>query len=195
MHETLTNPVVTVSSRGWSVQRAWAPPLGRIVGFCALTALAAQVRIPGPGTDVPMTLQLLAVLLAGLMLRPAEAVASMALYVLCGTVGLGVFPSGSAGLLGPTGGYLLGFIAAAPLIAATRGGGSAGWGRLLVSAGLGTFVVLSLGVLWLAVWMGRDWPVAIATGVAPFALKAWIEMLLAVAVVGTVSRRRPSSLG
>ena len=73
----------------------------------ALTALAAQVSVPVPGSPVPVTGQTFAVLLVGAALGPGRAVASQALYLLLGVAGLPVFTQGAHGievLFGATGG-------------------------------------------------------------------------------------------
>src|SRR5205814_7619144 len=81
-----------------------------IAGFSIALALASQVAIPLPFTPVPITLQPLVVVLAGLMLGPVAGAASMLLYLAAGAAGFPVFaPIGAPGIarfLGPTGGYL-----------------------------------------------------------------------------------------
>jgi biotin transport system substrate-specific component len=88
-----------------------------IVGFAVALAVASHVAIPLPGTPVPMTLQPLAVVLAGLWLGPVAGAASMALYVLAGAAGLPVFapmgPPGLARLFSVTGGYIIAYPVAA----------------------------------------------------------------------------------
>lgn len=96
-----------------------ATPMGSIVArvlaitaFTLATAAAAQVRIPVPGSPVPITLQTAIVLLAGMRLGARDGALSQVLYLVCGAVGLPFF-AGSAGLaelIGPTGGYLFGFV-------------------------------------------------------------------------------------
>lgn len=157
-----------------------------IMGFAALTALAAQVKVPLPWTDVPMTLQSLAVLLAGLALSPAGSAAAMVLYLCCGAAGLPVFMPGSLGLVGPTGGYIVGFVAAAWTIAVLRGGLNASVRRMAAAAFCGMCVLFACGVCWRAVWapaVGVDPGVAVLTGLAPFIPKALIEIGLAVSLV------------
>ncbi|KGK99101.1 biotin synthase [Methanococcoides methylutens] len=82
--------------------------------FAALTAIGAYITIPlGP---IPFTLQVVFVLLAGAMLGSKWGAISMTVYTLLGIAGLPVFSGGASGLgviLGPTGGYIIGFIAAA----------------------------------------------------------------------------------
>ena len=79
-----------------------------VVGFAAILAAASQIVIPLPFTPVPITLQPLVVVLAGLMLGPVAGAASMILYLTVGAAGLPVFaPVGAPGILrflGPTGG-------------------------------------------------------------------------------------------
>ncbi len=93
-----------------------------VIGFAAALAAASQVAFPVPGTAVPMTLQPLVVVLAGICLGPAAGASSMVLYLAAGAAGLPVFaPAGLPGLArlaGPTGGYLIAY----PL-----GAWAAGW--------------------------------------------------------------------
>src|SRR5687767_6187464 len=92
-----------------------------IVVAAGVLALSAQFALPMPGTPVPLTLQPLVVVLAGLLLGPVDAAAAMVLYLVAGAAGLPVFaPMGAPGLarlLGPTGGYLLAY----PVAAAVAG--------------------------------------------------------------------------
>ncbi|MHC5110148.1 MAG: biotin transporter BioY [Planctomycetota bacterium] len=166
-------------------------------GFAAL-ALAAQVRVPVPGTDVPGTLQLLAVVLCGLMLSPGRAVSSVLLYLGMGVAGLPVFAAGSAGIIGPTGGYLVGFLVAVWVIATVRGRGdnpSLGLQstRYLLAGVAGTSVVFALGLAWRAVLLD-SWATVLSTGLFPFLLKGMTEVILAVAVV-MAGRRLAAELG
>src|SRR6187551_3324110 len=88
-----------------------------IVGFAAAVAAASQIAIPLPWTPVPLTLQPMLVILAGMLLGPIAGAVSMALYLAAGAAGLPVFtPIGAPGVarfFGPTGGYLIAYPAAA----------------------------------------------------------------------------------
>ena len=87
--------------------------------FAALTAAGAYIQIPMPFSPVPVTLQVFFVLLAGSILKSKWGSLSMIVYTLLGIAGLPVFAGGSSGigvLLGPTGGYIVGFILAAYVI-------------------------------------------------------------------------------
>ena len=173
-----------------------APVCGRlalgvagIAGCILLTSLGAQVRIPVPGTEVPMTLQVMAVLVTGFMLTPARAVAAMVLYLACGAAGLPVFTLGSMGLAGPTGGYLVGFVVAAWLVSVLKGSQGARLGRLLAAGAVGTFAVFAVGTAWRAClallfgFHGGDFWLAASTGLLPFLPKAVVELIGAAMLV------------
>jgi biotin transport system substrate-specific component len=165
-----------------------AIPARRIAGvatFTLLTALGAAVSVPLPFTPVPMTLQTLFVLLAGVTLGPRLGLLSMALYLLLGTAGYHVFAGGSWGLttlFGVTGGYLLGFALAQPVIGtlARRHGGT--WRDLLLAALAGKVIVYACGLAWLAVWLNVGWSRALELGFYPFALGGVLKISLAVGV-------------
>ena len=143
-----------------------------VVGFAAAVAAASQIAIPLPFTPVPITLQPMLVILAGMMLGPIAGAMSMLLYLAAGAAGLPVFtPVGAPGiarLFGPTGGYLLAYPVAAFVAGAIATRLSSLGGRWL--AGLaGVVVIYSGGVMQLAVLNG-DVARAVALGVTPFAL-------------------------
>ena len=114
-----TDYVRTAIVAGVSSRSGLAAAAAGVIGFALLTALGAAVRIPLPFTPVPITLQTLFVLLAGVTLGPRLGAASMAFYLLLGTAGYHVFAGsercGLQTIFGPTGGYLLGFLLAQPL--------------------------------------------------------------------------------
>src|ERR1700722_18537656 len=86
-----------------------------VVAGAALTALAAQVSLPIPGSPVPVTGQTFAVLLTAAALGPARGIAAQALYLVLGAAGLPVFAGaghGASVLFGATGGYLVAFLVA-----------------------------------------------------------------------------------
>lgn len=160
-----------------------------VLACCALMSLAAHVRVPVPGSDVPMTLQSLAMLLAGYALAPSSAAMSMGTYLICGAVGLPVFAPGSAGVFGPTGGYIVGFVGAAWAVSFLRGDRQAGCVRLLAAGAMGMTVLLGCGVAWraaLAHSVGAAPQAAVLTGLIPFLSKSIVEILLAAATVSCV---------
>ncbi len=158
-----------------------------VVGGCGLVAVAAHARVPVPGTDVPMTLQLLAVLVVGLTQPAARSVSALSLYLLLGAVGLPVLAPGSLGLFGATGGYIVGFIVAAWLASVLRGHGH-GVLRLFLAATAAAGSVLLMGVAWRVVLLGGHVTTAVATGLTPFVGKAMVEVALAVTLVVSAHR-------
>lgn len=169
-----------------------------IAGGAALTALAARVTIPLQ--PVPITLQVLAVLLAGLLLGARDGALSQLLYVALITAGLPLDANGLGTLvwLNPSAGYLLGFV-----LGAGAAGGLAEMGRgrlalLRFAAGpVGVAVIYLTGMAWLTYgFLAGDWARGWQLGVQPFLLadtaKAVIAVLAAEGARAAVERaRRP----
>jgi biotin transporter BioY len=157
----------------------WTRSVSIVVAFSLLTALAAQISIPiGP---VPITGQTFAVLLCGALLGSRLGAAAMMVYLAEGAAGLPFFSNGGGGLahlLGPTGGYLVAFPAAAFITGAFA---ENGWDkRFLTSAAamlVGSLVIIFIGWAWLAQFMPA--PVAFRAGVAPFILGDVVKIVLA----------------
>ncbi|AAM07683.1 TPA: biotin transporter BioY [Methanosarcina acetivorans] len=143
--------------------------------FAALTAVGAYIQIPIPFSPVPVTLQVFFVLLAGSLLKSKWGSLSMIVYTLLGVAGLPVFAGGSSGigvLLGPTGGYIFGFILAAYLIGKfserAESAGKSGFAVNALNMGAGVLVIYALGVsqLMLVAEMGPR--AALTLGALPF---------------------------
>ncbi len=172
---------------------------GLILGGTALLVLGSRISIPIPGNPVPITLQTLAVLLTGGALGLRRGALASALFVALGVVGLPVFAESRHGvdvILGATGGYLLGFIAAAALVGRLA---ELGWDRHLGgSVGmnlLGTAAIYAIGVPWLAVTAHLSLGEAIQLGLVPFLVGDVIKVLVAAGVFPAawwVVGRRPS---
>jgi biotin transport system substrate-specific component len=156
-----------------------------VVGGAALTAALAQVAIPL--WPIPITGQTLAVLLVGASLGAARGAISMVLYALVGALGAPIFSDASSGtsvLFGATGGYIIGFVLAAAFtgwLAQRR------WERGLVRGMLafvaGSGVVFLIGLPWLKVTLGLDWPATIAAGLTPFIVGGVIKAVIAALVL------------
>lgn len=138
-----------------------------VLAGTALLWLSAKVAVPF--YPVPMTLQPLAVLLLGAALGPRLAGATVAAYLLEGAAGLPVFAAGGgvAYMMGPTGGYLVGFLLSAIVVGALA---ERGWDRnvltMALAMAIGMIVLYTPGVLWLAKLAG--WQVAFGKGLLPF---------------------------
>lgn len=143
-----------------------------IVVFAAVTALAARVTIHLPFTPVPITMQPLAVVLAGLVLGAWGGALAQLSYLGLITAGLPLDANGFGPVVffGPTAGYLIGFAPAAFVAGwlAERLAARNWWGNF-VAALTGMLVLYLVGASWLAVLLG-SWQQAWLAGVAPFIL-------------------------
>ena len=155
-----------------------------VVGFAVAMAAASQVAIPLPGTPVPMTLQPLVVVLAGLWLGPVAGAMSMVLYLMAGVAGLPVFaPMGAPGfarLLGPTGGYLWAYPVAA-LVAGLVAGRRRDFVFRALAAAAGIAMIHAGGFLQLLFLTGSA-ERAIALGATPFLLLDLLKVFAAAAL-------------
>jgi biotin transport system substrate-specific component len=143
-----------------------------IAGASLFIALGAQFRFYLPFSPVPVTAQTLAVLLTGALLGSRRGSAAVLLYLLEGLMGLPVFAGGQGGLaslIGPTGGYLLGFVAAAYVIGLLI---ERDWDRNLVTIfaalALGNAVIYVFGLLGLMIFVGSE--SVLTLGLWPFVL-------------------------
>ena len=153
-----------------------------IIAGSLLLTLSAKIKVPF--YPVPMTMQTLAVMLIGFTFGWRMAGATVLFYLAQGAFGLPVFAGtpekgiGLAYMMGPTGGYLLGFVLAAVLCGwlAERG-----WDRsplrLVVAMILANGVIYALGVAWLGSVVGWDKPV-LAWGMIPFLYGDLLKIVL-----------------
>jgi biotin transport system substrate-specific component len=165
--------------------RSLAVDAGLVLAGAALTAGLAQVAIPL--WPVPITGQTLAVLLVGASLGATRGAISMVVYALAGLVGLPVYSDHTAGaavLLGPTGGYIIGFVLAAAFtgwLAERR------WERRFLAGMLafvaGSVVVFLVGLPWLKVSLGLTWSQTLAGGLYPFVIGGVIKAVVAALVL------------
>ena len=153
-----------------------------VSGFALLTALAAQIRIPLPFTPVPITGQTFAVLLSGAALGAGAGAASQALYVVLGLV-FPFYAGGTGGwqhATGATGGFLIGFVAAAWIVGKLAENRQDRSVATAVPAFLtGTVTIYLFGLPWLAHTLGVSWVRAAELGLAPFVLGDLIKAVLA----------------
>ncbi|OGQ85838.1 MAG: BioY family transporter [Desulfobacula sp. RIFOXYA12_FULL_46_16] len=148
--------------------------------FVALIAVGAFIAIPiGP---VPIVLQNMFVLLAGLLLGPLWGLACVAVYLIIGLAGLPVFAGGTSGLgklFGPTGGYLLGYLPCVFITASvSRGLGKKPVFDILAMV-LGSLVVYSAGVPWLKAVTGMSLEKALMAGMVPFLIGDALKIVAA----------------
>ncbi len=150
-----------------------------------LVAASAQVSVPM--FPVPMTLQTLAISLIGLAYGARLGAATLLAYLAQGAIGLPVFAGGAGGaahLVGPTGGFLFGFVAMAWLTGwLAENGFGRGLVRLFVAAAVPAALLFVPGVLWLWAALPMDLATAVAKGATPFLLGGLVKSALAALIV------------
>ncbi|HEX68436.1 MAG TPA: biotin transporter BioY [bacterium] len=162
-----------------------------VFAFSFLTALGARIKIPLPFTPVPVTLQVLFVLLSGTILGRVRGPISQLLYLALGSLGLPFFAGGGGSLylFGPTGGYLIGFVVAS-YIAGMSKGESFSWSKVIICqlAGLGTIYLL--GIIHLSLYLGVTLSWAIKLGLLPFIGVDFSKLILSSLITGAIHGRR-----
>ncbi len=178
---------------------AWLRPAGIVLAGSAFVAVCAHIALPLYFTPVPLTLQPFAVLLLGLLLTPRLAAATLGAYLAEGALGLPVFtPSplatiGLAHLLGPTGGYLLAYPLAAPLIAMLFRRTRRGFAAAALSAAAGNLAILACGALWLAALTHASAQFVLTLAVLPFLPGDALKVACAAAIAAGFQRFRRSA--
>jgi len=183
---TSVHPTLAASVWPASERTRWLRAILLAVVGTILLTIAAKIKVPF--WPVPMTMQTFVVLVLGMAYGWRLGAATLALYLAEGALGLPVFSGtpergiGVAYILGPTGGYLLGF-----LLAATAVGWLAekGWDRSWLSTAgamlIGNVIIYVPGILWLGALIGMER--AIQVGLLPFLLGDGLKLALAVAVL------------
>lgn len=160
--------------------------------FIIATTLGAYIRIPVPGTPVPITLQTFFVVMSGAVLGGRLGLFSQAGYIFLGAIGLPIFQGytfGMAHILGPTGGYLIGFMAASFLIGKILEKESQNLLKIIASFAMGNIVLYTLGTLWLMLIYKINFVNAILIGVLPFLTIELAKISLAAVIYSKVSHR------
>ena len=155
-----------------------------VLAGSGLMALASHVMVPLPFTPVPVTGQTFAVLLLAALFGARMALAMQVVYLAEGLAGLPVFavgPTWGMGrLIGPTGGYLLGFLAATWVVGSLA---DRGWGKRLGSsiamlmAGEGAMYAVALP--WLKIVLHTGWSQSLMLGWWPFVPGDLYKLVLA----------------
>ena len=164
------------------IKHAGVYDIALIISGSLLIGLSAQIAIWLPFSPVPVTGQTFAVLIIGALFGARRGSLAVLAYILEGTVGLPVFVSGRAGLpwlLGPTGGYLLGFIGAAYITGALA---QKGWdrhvGTTILAMLFGNIAIYIFGLLWYSGWIGIN-QALLAQGLYPFIVGDILKTVLA----------------
>nr|WP_246335471.1 biotin transporter BioY [Microcella alkalica] len=161
-----------------------------VIAGTALVAVLAQVAIPL--WPVPVTGQTLAVLLVGASLGAVRGASSLALYALLGAIGLPIYSDAASGwsvLVGPTGGYIIGFVLSAAIVGwAAERRWDRGWLKAAVTFIGGSLVVFAVGLPWLSYSLGgfglpNDLQSTLVAGFYPFIIGGLIKAAIAAALL------------
>ncbi|MDK2820593.1 MAG: biotin transport system substrate-specific component [Clostridia bacterium] len=161
--------------------------LALIALFAALISVLAQISIPLPFSPVPITGQVLGVVLAGAILGRNKGTLAIIVYLLMGAIGLPVFAQGGSGLAAfvkPSGGYLWGFVLGvyAMGLILEMGKKEVGYLRLVISMFVCLMVVYLFGTLQL-IYVLQLTPIkGFLLGVAPYIALDIAKILLGAAV-------------
>ena len=181
----ITNKIETLTKH-----QSAAITISAVFAGSLLLALLAHLSIPVPFSPVPITGQTFGILFLGTMLGSRIGTLSVIMYISEGLMGLPVFAGGTMGflyLLGPTGGYLLGFIPAVYLVGYLS---EQGWINNFTSAFLtmtiGTSVIFIFGISWLAITAGLG--TALSIGLYSYLPGAAVKIILASGIVYSINR-------
>ena len=161
-----------------------------VLAFAGSVLLAVSAKVQIPFWPVPMTMQTFVVLVIGMAYGARLGAATVGLYLAQGAIGLPVFATGSGlgYMVGPTGGYLAGFLMASYAIGYLA---SLGWDRsmakTLAAMLVGTLLIFTPGILWLSSFIGFE--KAVAAGLIPFLLSESLKIMLAVLVMPLIWKR------
>lgn len=147
----------------------------RISLMVSLMIIGAWITIPLPFSPVPFTLQIVIVLLCPFILGTSGAVSAIILYLFMGVIGLPVFSGMRGGLhmlVGPTGGYLFGFLLAMPIM------GMLAKKNMLLSLAIGLLVIYACGVSYLSILTQISFTKALLIGLVPYLPLDVLKVLL-----------------
>ena len=165
--------------------------------FAALICVAAPFQIPLPGL-VPISLGTFAIYLTGAMLGGKRGTVSVCVYILLGAVGLPVFTGfmgGFAKLLGPTGGYIIGYIPLVLLTGIFSDMPSKKHWTMPVGMVLGTVALYAFGTAWFMIMNGSPLETALMNCVVPFLIGDTIKIVLSTMIALPLKSRLNAIIG
>lgn len=177
----LTNATVADLLRPCEKRLAGFYDVALIIGGSLLIGLCAHIKVWLPFSPVPVTAQTFAVLILGVLLGARRGCLAVLAYIIEGAAGLPVFAAGigAAVLLGPTGGYLFGFIPAAYITGSLA---EKGWdrrfGTTILTMIFGNLAIYTFGLIWLGCLTGFN-AMILALGLYPFIVGDLVKIILA----------------
>jgi len=176
-------------SKPVSQTQSWVKDLLIILGASAIISLFAHVRIALPFTPVPLATQGSVILFLAAFLGSKRATFAVLVFIAQGALGLPVFSGGNLGLsymMGPTGGYILGYVFGAFitgfLVEKMRQKTS---GSLFTAMALGNMIQYLFGASWLALFVGMN--SAFLLGVVPFIAGDFLKIVISLRGLKTLN--------
>ncbi|EKQ56917.1 MULTISPECIES: biotin transporter BioY [unclassified Clostridium] len=159
----------------------------------SLLCVSAYISFPLPFTPAMVTALTIMVNLIGLVLTPKQSAIVMGVYILLGICGVPVFVGGTAGLgkiFGPTGGFILGFLVAAPVISLLKGKSNDIRKYLMLTILVGMPIIYICGVFTMRLYLKNDIASTLMSAVVPFIfgdiLKCIVSSVLAIKLTQTL---------
>ena len=169
-----------------------------LIGFNLILVATSYISFDLPYSPVPITAQTFGVLLIAMALGRVRAVGVVAAYLLEGIAGLPVFAGGTAGfvkIIGPTGGYLIGFLAGAYVIGWLA---DKGWDKSYLKSVLamiiGSAIIFAFGLIWLAKFVPAE--SLLSLGLIPYLPGSVVKISLAAVILPSIwkfIKREPNS--
>ncbi len=163
--------------------------------FAALTAACAFVAIPVPGTPIPIVLQNMMVVLSGLLLGPILGTAATVLFIVAGILGLPIFSGGTGGMakiMGPTGGFIIGYafasLVAGLICARPRIGRKTSIIRIIIAALCGFVVMYIPGVLHFMRSLDKTFAETMALCVTPYLPGDLVKMVISILIAAPLRK-------
>lgn len=160
--------------------------------FAALISVSSYITIPIP--PVPVTAQTLVIMLAGCLLTTTQSALSVTVFLFLGAIGVPVFSKGSAGIqviIGPTGGYLIGFLVGVIVISILKGKNNSLLRYSFANLVGGIIVVYIFGVLWLSFSTGMTPLQAFTVGALKFIPADIAKLIIASLIAKQIYHRIP----
>ena len=157
--------------------------------FTALIVIGSYLSFPIPFSPVPIVLSDFFLMLAGLCLGASSGAASMGLVLFLGALGLPVFSGGKAGLavmIGPTGGFLLGYLIGVYVLGLISEKGKPSFLKDLTGLVLANLIIFGIGVPWLKLMLKLNWGKALTLGLLPFLIGNIVKTIAALVIIQVI---------
>ena len=157
-----------------------------------LLCISSYLSFPLPLSPVMITTQTIIINLIALILTPKQAFVTVSLYIIMGLIGLPVFSGGASGLakiLSPTGGFIMGFLIAAPLMSYVKGECVHLKSALCITILIGMPIIYLFGTYWMSLNQGIGIYDAFKVSVIPFVLGDVVKCVIASLVADRLTQR------